>query len=85
MAGLRSDWHQLNQLQSKDRLGANGLVNKGMNIDRESRIMPSFEDAARKTNLNESHQKKWIHNDNEKPHQYYSSNAWANSRSKSLA
>jgi hypothetical protein len=53
-AGLRSDWHQLNHKTSQDRLGYNGLVNKGMYLDREHQRIPSFEEVARRTKLNES-------------------------------
>jgi len=40
---------------------------------------------ARRTKLNDSYQKKWIHLDEEKPHQYYTTNAWTQSRNKSFS
>lgn len=74
----------MNKLTSKDRLGYNGLVNKGLDVDRDREI-PSFEDVARRTKLNGTYNKKWIHMDEEKPHHYFTTNAWAKSRNKSFS
>ena len=47
-----------------------------MTIEKDQRMIPSFEEVARRTKLNDTYQKKWIHLDEEKPHQYYTTNAW---------
>jgi hypothetical protein len=39
-----------------------------MSVDKATRAIPSFDEMARRTKLNESYQKKWVHLDEEKPH-----------------
>ena len=44
---------------------------KGLSIEPESRRVPSYMEMAQRTGLKETYQKKWIHNEDEKPHSFY--------------
>ena len=74
-AGQRADIFQMNIDATKDRLGANGLVNKGLIFGgvKKPALTPMKTIDFRKTSLtHDLYSKKWVHNDADKPHHYFS-------------
>ena len=61
----------MNLTSTKDRLGANGIVNKGLELEKEKPKEPSFNDIAQRTMPSMQYAQKWVHNEDDKPHQYY--------------
>jgi len=72
-AGLKQDYWQMNRDQTKDRLGANGLVNKGLYEAGKSpdpnKTQPI--NAFRTTISSMMHSTPWMHNEVGKKHSFY--------------
>ena len=76
-AGLKQDYWQMNRDQTQDRLGANGLVNKGVYQEGKrpdpSKTQPIS--AFRTTVSSMMHSTPWMHNDMGKKHSFYKRSA----------
>lgn len=71
-AGLAQDYWQMNRDQTKDRLGANGLVKKGKyEPGRGPQGRGKTLDQARNTVSNWVHSTPWMHNEIGKKHSFY--------------
>ena len=74
-AGLVSDWYQMNQGQTKDCLGMNGLVRKGLMVADPTKAKAESPyqtmSSLNKTASSSIYSKTWCHNDMEKGYRYY--------------
>ena len=71
-AGLTSDFYQMNKTTTKDRVGAFGVIMKGLPKDKPIPVVRDERaDFGKATVKEDQYATRWIHKLNEKPHSYY--------------